>query len=137
MAWPLTAAGLFTLAWLAMLLARRVNASNKPVLTRLALLFSLLLTLAASCAGLVGPYFARMDPTAHVYPAIVWIVALWTVVHGCVGVIMQIYCLARSLAGHMDVRHDMDLCNVVLYWHFLVITAITSFGILGLFPGLR
>ncbi|MCR6502005.1 cytochrome c oxidase subunit I [Shinella sp. CPCC 101442] len=137
MLWPLTAAGLFTSAWLVMLLARRVNSGNRSVLTRLSILLSLLLTLAAGCAGLAGPYFTGMDPTTHVYPAIVWVVALWTVAHGGVGVIMQVYCLARSIASKMDARHDMDLRNVVLYWHFLVITAISSFAVLGLFPGLR
>lgn len=135
--WPLAAAGLFTLAWLAMLLARRVNGGDRPALTRLSLLLSLLLTLAAECAGLAGPYFAGMDPTVHVYPAIVWVVTLWTVVHGGVGIVMQLYRLARNLAGRMDRHHDMDLRNVVLYWHFLVITAMTSFGVLGLFPELR
>ena len=135
--WPLAAAGLFTLAWLAMLLARRVNGGDRPALTRLLLLLSLLLTLAAGGAGLAGPYFAGMDPTVHVYPAIVWVVTLWTVVHGGVGIVMQLYCLTRSLAGRMDRHHDMDLRNVVLYWHFLVITAITSFGVLGLLPELR
>ncbi|WP_432347110.1 cytochrome c oxidase subunit I [Shinella yambaruensis] len=137
MLWPLLAAGLFTLAWLAMLLARRFNEGDRPAATRLSLLATLLLTLAAGGAGLAGPYLTGMDPTAHVYPAIVWVVALWTVVHGGVGIVMQLYCLARSLAGRMDARHDMDLVNVVLYWHFLVITAVTSFGVLGLFPGLR
>jgi cytochrome c oxidase subunit I+III len=135
--WPLLTAGLFTLAWAAMLFARWVNESDRHGLTRLALALAILLTLAACCAGLAGPYLTGMDPTVHVYPAIVWVVALWTVVHGGVGIIMQLYCLARSFAGRMSARHDMDLRNVVLYWHFLVITAITSFGVLGLFPGLR
>ncbi|MGD9476362.1 cytochrome c oxidase subunit I [Shinella sp. G-2] len=137
MVWPLAAAGLFTLAWFAMLLARRANGRDRSSLTRLSLLASLLLTLMAGCAGLAGPYFAGMDPTVHVYPAIVWVVTLWTVVHGGVGIVMQLYCLARSLAGRMDGHHDMDLRNVVLYWHFLVVTAVTSFGVLGLFPELR
>ena len=137
MLWPLLAAGLFTLAWLAMLAARRVNEGDRPALTRLSLLASLLLTLAAGGAGLAGPYLTGMDPTAHVYPAIVWVVTLWTVAHGGVGIVMQFYCLARSLAGRMDARHDMDLRNVVLYWHFLAVTALTSFGVLGLFPELR
>ncbi|MCJ8056777.1 cytochrome c oxidase subunit I [Shinella curvata] len=135
--WPLAAVGLFTLAWLAMLAARKANEGDRDARTRLWLTLSALLTFAAGCAGLAGPYLTGMDPTAHVYPAIVWVVTLWTVVHGGVGVIMQAYCLARSLAGRMSARHDMDLRNVVLYWHFLVITAITSFGVLGLFPGLR
>jgi cytochrome c oxidase subunit I+III len=135
--WPLTAAGLFTLAWVAMLFARWVNETDRHGLTRIALTVATLLTLAACCAGLAGPYLNGMNPTLHVYPAIVWVVALWTVVHGGIGIIMQLYCLARSFAGRMSARHDMDLRNVVLYWHFLIITAITSFGVLGLFPGLR
>ena len=134
MAWPLAAAGLFALAWAAMLFARRANAGDRRGLTRLCLLVAMLLTLAACCAGLAGPYLTGLDPTAHVYPAIVWVVALWTVAHGGVGVVMQLYCLARSIAGRMSARHDMDLVNVVLYWHFLVITAIMSFGVIGLFP---
>ncbi|MCO5148458.1 MULTISPECIES: cytochrome c oxidase subunit I [unclassified Shinella] len=137
MVWPLAAAGLFTLAWFAMLLARRANGRDASSLTHLSLLASLPLTLMAGCAGLAGPYFAGMDPTVHVYPAIVWVVTLWTVMHGGVGIVMQLYCLARSLAGRMDRHHDMDLRNVVLYWHFLVVTAVTSFGVLGLFPELR
>ena len=135
--WPLAAVGLFTLAWLAMLAARKANEGERDARTRLWLALSALLTFAAGCAGLAGPYLTGMDPTTHVYPAIVWVVTLWTVVHGGVGLIMQAYCLARSLAGRMSARHDMDLRNVVLYWHFFVITAITSFGVLGLFPGLR
>jgi cytochrome c oxidase subunit I+III len=135
--WPLAAVGLFTLAWLAMLAARKANEGDRDARTRLWLALSALLTFAAGCAGLAGPYLTGMDPTTHVYPAIVWVVTLWTVVHGGVGLIMQAYCLARSLAGRMSARHDMDLRNVVLYWHFFVITAITSFGVLGLFPGLR
>ncbi|MCV3739272.1 cytochrome c oxidase subunit I [Rhizobium sp. TRM96647] len=135
--WPLLAAGLFVLAWFVMVLARRVNAADRPAMTRAALILSGLLTVAGCLAGLAGPHFYAMDPTAHVYPAIVWVIAIWIVVHGAVAIVMQAYCLARSLAGRMSARHDMDLQNVVLYWHFLVITAITSFGVLGLFPALR
>lgn len=75
-----------------------------------------------------------MDPTAHVYPAIVWILVIWAAVHGAVGVIMQIYCLARSLAGRMTPRHDMEIRNVALYWHFTLVTALITFGVVGLFP---
>lgn len=75
-----------------------------------------------------------MDPTAHVYPAIVWILVNWAAVHGAVGVIMQVYCLARSLAGRMTPRHDMEIRNVALYWHFTLVTALITFGVVGLFP---
>jgi cytochrome c oxidase subunit I+III len=137
MLWPLMAALLFTLAWLAMLLARYVNTKGWPVFARLCLIVSAVLTLAAFVAGLAGPYLHDMQPTMHVYPAIVWVVVLWTVVHGLVAVIMQLYCLAGSFAGRLTAQHEADLHNVVLYWHFLVITALTSFSVLGLFPGFR
>ena len=48
--------------------------------------------------------------------------------------IMQLYCLARSLAGRLTPEHDIDLHNVVLYWHFLLVTAAVTFAVVGLFP---
>jgi cytochrome c oxidase subunit I+III len=128
---------MFTLAWLAMLLARHVNANGQAASTRVCLLVSLILTVAACAAGLAGPYLHDMQPTMHVYPAIVWVIVLWTVSHGGVAVIMQLFCLLGSITGRLTAVYDADLHNVVLYWHFLVITALTSFGVLGLFPGLR
>ena len=125
------------LAWAATLAAREVNRHSQPAALRWLLLAGALLALAGAAMLLWGPYATGLDPAAHVYPAIVWVVTLWTVVHGGVGIVMQLYCLARSLAGRMDGHHDMDLRNVVLYWHFLVITAVTSFGVLGLFPAVR
>ena len=137
MFWPLTAASFFALAWFAMLFARHVNTMGRLISARFCLLSSTALTLAACAAGLAGPALHNMQPTAHVYPAIVWVIVLWTVIHGLVAVIMQLYCLAASLAGRLTAEYDADLRNAVLYWHFLVITALTSFGVLGLFPGLR
>lgn len=78
-----------------------------------------------------------MDPTRHVYPAIVWVLVIWTVVHAGVGAVMQLYCLARSFAGRLTDRYDMDLCNVVLYWHFMAVTAVSAFAVIGLFPEAR
>jgi cytochrome c oxidase subunit I+III len=120
-----------------MLFARHVNTMGRLISARFCLLSSTALTLAACAAGFAGPALHNMQPTAHVYPAIVWVIVLWTVIHGLVAVIMQLYCLAASLAGRLTAEYDADLRNAVLYWHFLVITALTSFGVLGLFPGLR
>ncbi|NZD62769.1 cytochrome c oxidase subunit I [Rhizobium sp. WYCCWR 11290] len=135
--WPLMAAALFALAWLAMLFAQYINTMGRVASVRLCLLTATFLTLAACAAGLAGPYLYDMQPTAHVYPAIVWVIILWTVIHGLVAVIMQLYCLAGSFAGRLTAEYDADLRNVVLYWHFLIITALTSFGVLGLLPELR
>ncbi|UVC08547.1 cytochrome c oxidase subunit I [Rhizobium sp. TH2] len=137
MFWPLVALVLLLLAWAQMLVARRLNAAGEIGWTRLVLFAALLLTLGGSLAGLYGPWSHGMDPTAHVYPAIVWVLVLWTVLHAAVGAIMQAYCLARSFAGRLSARYDMDLHNVVLYWHFMAVTALSTFVVIGLFPEMR
>jgi cytochrome c oxidase subunit I+III len=135
--WPTIAIGLFVISWVLMLGARRLNRAGRLEEARVALVAATFVTLGGSVAGLLGPYVHGMDPTAHVYPAIVWILAIWAVVHAAVGCIMQLYCLARSLAGKMTERYDQDIINVTLYWHFLTITAVVAFGVIGLFPVVR
>lgn len=134
MRWPMIALSLFVAAWVAMLGARRLNASGWIDGARVALVAAFLLTLAASAAGFGGPWQHDMQPTAHVYPAIVWILVIWALAHAAVGSVMQLYCLARSLAGRLTREHDMELHNVALYWHFMAITAVITFAVIGLFP---
>ena len=135
--WPLAAAALFVIAWGCMLLARFANTRNLASTMRLSIAVSFLLTIAGVAAGLMGPYQHAMEPTLHVYPATVWILAIWTSTHGAVALIMQLYCLARSYAGYLTADYDQDLCNVVLYWHFMVFTAVVTYLTIGLFPELR
>ncbi len=132
--WPMIAGGLFLAAWLLMLLARGINWRGGWAGMRLCLAVAIALAAAGSAAGLYGPWSHGMDPAEHSYPAIVWILVLWTAAHGAVAVIMQAYCLARSFAGRLTPRHDIDLLNVVLYWHFLLVTALVTFAVTGLFP---
>ena len=132
--WPLTAAALFLFAWLAMLAARAANARGSATGLRLLLVLAAGLTVLGCAAGLAGPWFAEMDPTAHVYPATVWVLTAWTVTHGAVGILMQLYCLAGSFAGRLTHEYDIDIHNVVLYWHFMLATALAAFAVLGLFP---
>ena len=87
--WPMISAALFAAAWATTLAARRFNAGGYVVGMRAALLLSLALTLAASAAGFAGPWSHGMDPTAHVYPAIVWVLVIWVLAHAAVGAVMQ------------------------------------------------
>ncbi len=135
--WPLVALGLFASAWIAMVAARSVNRGHRTRDMRVLVLCALMLTLLGGAAALAGPLLTQMDPTEHVYPAIVWVLVLWLVSHAAVGVVMQLYCLARSFFGRLTATHDIDLVNVVLYWHFLTITALTTLGVIGLFPAMR
>ena len=76
-----------------------------------------------------------LDPVSHVYPAILWALMVWLVVHLCAGIIMQCYCLAGSLFGKVTPRHDADLRNVTLYWHFVALKVLVTAALLGLVPG--
>ena len=76
----------------------------------------------------------RLDPTRHAYDAIVWVLVLWASLHNVVGALMQLYCLARSFAGRLTRTHDIDLRNVVLYWHFAALTALVTGAVIALFP---
>jgi cytochrome c oxidase subunit I+III len=132
--WPMAALALFIAAWAVMLAARWLNARGSAGGMRLALVVAAVLTLAASAAAFAGPLTHAMQPTAHVYPAIVWILVIWLLAHAAVGVVMQLYCLARSLAGYLTSQHDLEIHNVVLFWHFLAITAAITLAVIGLFP---
>ncbi|MCZ4091301.1 cbb3-type cytochrome c oxidase subunit I [Sinorhizobium psoraleae] len=132
--WPLLALALFAAAWGLTVVARRYNAKGNVLVMRLCLAVSFALTCAASVAAFQGPRAHAMQPTAHVYPAIVWILVIWVLAHAAVGAVMQAYCLARSFAGRLTRQYDADLSNVVLFWHFLVITAAVTFPVIGLFP---
>jgi cytochrome c oxidase subunit I+III len=133
-AWPMLAGLLLLLGWAAMLAARALNSRSATGGMRTALVVGAALTGAGSAAGLAGPWFSGLDPTSHVYPAIVWILVLWTVVHAGAGVVMQLYCLARSFAGRLTPEYDADLRNSTLYFHFLAATALVTFAVVGLFP---
>jgi cytochrome c oxidase subunit I+III len=62
------------------------------------------------------------------------VIAIWTVAHAAVGIVMQLYCLARSFAGRLKRVYDADLRNALLYHHFLAATALVAFAVIGLFP---
>jgi cytochrome c oxidase subunit I+III len=47
---------------------------------------------------------------------------------------MQLYCIARRLAGRMTARYDMDIHNVALYWHFTALTAAITVAVIAGFP---
>ena len=134
MFWPMMALLLFAGAWVVTFGAREANRRGGVNAARMLCLAGALLASAACGAALAGPSMTGMNPTSHVYPAIVWILVIWVALHGVVGIIMQLYCLARSIAGRLTPQHDMELHNVALYWHFMLVTALITFIVIGLFP---
>ena len=132
--WPLVSLALFFVSWGAAILGRNANRVGSIKTARLAIAAGAILSLAASAAMLMGPYVTGLIPTIHVYPATVWILAIWTGCHGAAGALMLAYCLARSLAGRMTSTHDIDIVNVALYWHFMAGTALVTVATIALFP---
>lgn len=132
--WPTIGGGMLLGAWVLTVLARRWNRSNISAAFYAALLVSIALAVAGSAALVAGPWLTGLDPKSHVYPATVWLLVLWTVCHVAVGIIMQLYCLARRWAGRMTARYDVEIVNVTLYWHFTALTAAMTVAVIAGFP---
>ncbi len=134
LAWPLLALVCGAGAWLAAMFARGLNARDAAGGFHGAAGVAVLLACASAAALLLGPRLSGMDPTAHAYPAIVWLLSGWTALHVAVGVLMLLYCIARRWAGRMTARHDIDIRNVVLYWHFVAIQLLVTVATVAGFP---
>jgi cytochrome c oxidase subunit I+III len=132
--WPAVAAVLVVAAWALTLLARHANRRDGGTLFHAAMAAAVLLSLGGGAALLAGPWVTGLDPTQHVYPATVWILAAWAAAHVGIGVIMHLYCIARRLAGRLSARHDIDIANVALYWHFCVLTVVITVAVIAGFP---
>ncbi|MDT8387820.1 MAG: cytochrome c oxidase subunit I [Thiogranum sp.] len=132
--WPLIGGGLLLAAWLSMLLARRWNGRDRLSGVYTAFGAALVLAAAGAAALLTGPRVTALDPTRHVYEAIVWLLVIWAVVHVIAGMVMQLYCVARALAGRMSAEYDIEIRNVVLYWHFMAITVAVTVAVIAGFP---
>lgn len=126
------AAAAMVASWGLTLWARGANRRGSVSLARGALVAAPLLAGIGGVA-LIGSVW-MLEPTTHVYPAILWALAIWVVVHTGVGVIMQGYCLAGSIFGKMTPRYDADIWNVSLFWHFHVLSAVVACAVMGLAP---
>jgi cytochrome c oxidase subunit I+III len=132
--WPAVSIGLFVLAWGAARLALAWNRDGRVLSARLCMGVGGLVSLGAAGALLWAPHTTGLEPTVHVYPAIVWTLCIWTALHAAVGSLMLFYCLARSLRGLLTPEHDIDIHNVALYWHFMGVTALVTVATIALFP---
>ena len=134
--WPTIALIAAGAAWLSTLGAYRWNAADRRPGFYLALLVAIISSVGAGAALVAGPWLSELDPTAGVYPAMVWLLVIWSVLHLAVGVVMHLYCAARRAAGRMTARYDMDMANVALYWHFAAATVAITVAMIAGFPHL-
>ncbi|NJC33935.1 cytochrome c oxidase subunit I+III [Sphingomonas jejuensis] len=132
--WPMVALGLAAAGWAATIGAREVNARGGTGAARLLLAIGIVASMAGIAAGLAGPWTSDLVPEQHVYPAIVWTLAIWTSAHSGVAAIMQSYTLARSVTGRLTPTYDAELRNISVYMHFMLLTAAVTYLTIGLFP---
>jgi cytochrome c oxidase subunit I+III len=132
--WPVSGCGLLLVAWLLTLLSRHWNKRDRTARFYAALLTALAMGALGGTALLVGPWQTGLDPTRHAYAATVWLLVIWTALHVAVGLLMLAYCLMRRLGGRMTAEYDIDINNVVLYWHFAALTAVVTTLVIAGFP---
>jgi cytochrome c oxidase subunit I+III len=132
--WPAIALGLLLASWLCTVLARRWNALDARMPFYGALAVAGLLAVGGGAALVAGPWLTGLDPAAHVYAAVVWVLVIWSAAHVAAGAIMHVYCVARRMAGRMTARHDQDIVNVTLYWHFVAATVGLTVAVVAGFP---
>ncbi len=82
------------------------------------------------------PLFARadLDPTRHGFDASVWAVMGYHFFHVCIALLLAGYSMARVVVGHLTPRHDTDLRNTALFWHYTTGTGILALLAVFLFP---
>jgi cytochrome c oxidase subunit I+III len=132
--WPSIALGLLLGSWLLTVASRRWNRLDSPRLFYGALALAVALAAGGSAALAAGPWTTGLDPATSAYAATVWTLVVWTAVHAGIGVIMQLYCLARRAAGRLTSRYAQDIANITVYWHFVAITALITVAVLAGFP---
>jgi len=59
---------------------------------------------------------------------------VWTCLHVVVGLMMQLYAMARRAAGRMTPRYDNDIRIIVVYWHFAALTVAVTVAVIAGFP---
>ncbi|HEX2254240.1 MAG TPA: cytochrome c oxidase subunit I [Thermoanaerobaculia bacterium] len=132
--WPCLGGGALLAAWLLTVLARSANRSGRRGLFYTGVLGGAALAAAGGVALVVGLRITGMDPASHVYPAIVWVLVLWTVIHAGAGIVMHLYAAARAVARRLTPEHDTDIANVTLYWHFVALTVVVTVAVIAGFP---
>jgi len=132
--WPSLAAVLVLSGWALTILSRRWNKLDWRPGLYVGIGLAFVLSGLGGAALLNGPWSTGLDPTSHVYPATVWVLVIWTVFQIAVGMIMQLYCLARRLAGRMTARYDIDISTIAVYWHFTAFTLVITVAVIAGFP---
>ncbi len=130
----LLAALLLLGGWFATTLSRRLLSAGREAAFAPLIVLAVLLAAGGTFVLLSAPVAIGLEPSAHVYDATVWVIVIWAAAHAGVGILMQLYCLARFAARKLTPEFDIDIWNVALFWHFVAVTVVVSVATLAGFP---
>ncbi len=132
--WPSVALALLLAARLGTVLARSWNRRESGTLFYVAVAAAVLSAASGAAALVAGPWTTGLTPRGDAYAATVWILVIWTTAHAGLGVIMQLYCAGRRLAGRMTARYDQDIVNVTVFWHYVAAMAVITVAVVAGMP---
>lgn len=130
----LAALVLASASWALTAYAIRANRADRARVFQGTIALSVLLSAGATLLLVRALATSDMDPTSHVYPAMVFTLVGWTILHVALGTIMQLYCSAKRHFGKMTAQFDADIQNVTLYWHFTGATAWITTSVAVILP---
>jgi cytochrome c oxidase subunit I+III len=111
------------------------NRQGRP--RHLQLAFSLALLLALGSLVLQGVMLGAayaLDPHAHSYGAVSFVLLLWVMVHVGICVVMLGFAVARSWCGWLNARRELEARVPALFWHYTLGMGVATWAVLYLFP---
>ncbi|WP_047772322.1 cytochrome c oxidase subunit I [Wenxinia marina] len=132
--WSLMAGALGLAAWAAILLARTTNRGGRPLPAAAIAGAGAVAGALAIWAFITALRLPGLNPTSHVYPAMMWALGVWTIAHLGAGIIMLLYCAAALIFGKATPTHDAPMWNVSLYWHFMALTVTVTVLVTAFLP---
>ncbi len=132
----LAALGAVFAAWGLTVAARRLNKGGRGVAAALCLAVAALASVAGAAALLWSLRVNGLDPTLHVYPAMLWAIVIWTVAHLVLGAVAQGFAFVGLVFGAITPRYDAVLWNIALLWHFVLVTVVLTVALLAGLPRL-
>jgi cytochrome c oxidase subunit I+III len=128
---PLVGMSLVTaVAWVmsaaAIVMADRMLARKGRSGFNLALIVALITLLIASVLNILALTETNLQPDAHGYAATAYMLVTWQAVHAVLLVFMNLFTLARHLAGKLDVVRRNTFDNTRIMWCFCAIQALVA-----------
>jgi cytochrome c oxidase subunit I+III len=131
---PAIASALLLLSGIPMWMAER--SARAGMVPRLATLMPLGMLLVAAYLALTVLSHMQMDydGTSHAYGSIVWTISGMSVLHAVAVFVLGAVLWVMQSSGHLRGRRVAAVEAIGVYWYFVALSAVTTFGVLYVAP---